>query len=75
MMFGNKKRKQAKLDAIVALLRSKGEATQAELSVLLQVSPDAIEDYLSTLHEQNVKLCQKGRKISLLEHWYGNEDG
>jgi transcription initiation factor IIE alpha subunit len=68
-MFGNKQAKKDNLKRLVRELRSRGEMTTGELAHALQVSQDAIEDYLVSLEEHNVKLCQKGRKISLAEWW------
>ena len=74
-MFGNKQKKQSNLSKLVSFMNQKGEVTQTEMTRELAVSQDAIEDYLVSLDKQGVKLCQKGRKISLWSHWNRNKDG
>lgn len=68
-MFGSKQAKNDNLKRLVNELRTHGEMTTGELASALQVSQDAIEDYLTSLEDHKVKLCQKGRKISLAEWW------
>lgn len=69
-MFGSKQAKKDNLVRIVRELRVQGEMTTGELARSLNISQDAIEDYLVRLEDHNVKLCQKGHKISLLESWF-----
>ena len=72
-MFGSKKAKQARLAQEVQVIRQRGEVTQVELAHAVGTSVDTVEDDLVTLEDQNVKLCQKGQKISLLESWFGSK--
>jgi len=72
-MFGNKKAKQESLDKAVDVMRQKGVVTQTELARELDCSLDAVEDYLASLEQRGDLLCQNGRKISLLEHWFGKK--
>ena len=72
-MFGSKKAKQARLAQEVQVIRQRGEVTQVELARAVGTSVDTVEDDLVALEEQNVKLCQKGQKISLLERWFGSQ--
>lgn len=68
-MFGSKQAKKDNLVRIVRELKVQGEMTTGELARALNISQDAVEDYLVSLEDHHVKLCQKGRKISLLESW------
>jgi len=72
-MFGSKKAKQDSLDKAVDMMRRKGEVTKTEVASELGCSLDAVDDYLDSLDKRGDLLCQKGRKISLLEHWFGKE--
>ena len=72
-MFGTKQGKQERTVKLLTLLRERGEMTSGQLAQALNVSADAIEDDLLTLHDDNVPVCQKGRKLSLLEHWFGKK--
>ncbi len=72
-MFGNKQRKKDNLVRLVDVLREHREMTTGELAKALNVSQDAIQDYLISLDDHKVQLCQKGRKISLLESWSGRK--
>lgn len=72
-MFGNKQTKEENLARLVQALRNRREMTTGEMAKALNVSQDAIEDYLVSLDDHDVKLCQKGRKISLLETWLGKK--
>lgn len=68
-MFGSKQAKKDNLKRLVSELRTHGEMTTGELADALHISQDAIEDYLVSLEDHKVKLCQKGRKVSLAEWW------
>ena len=74
-MFGSKKSKQEALDKAVIYIQQRGEVTQTELARELDVSLDAVEDYLVSLDARGDLLCQKGRKLSLFEGWFGNKHG
>jgi DeoR/GlpR family transcriptional regulator of sugar metabolism len=70
-MFGSKSEKVMRLQHWVKLLRHHGEMTPGDMARALNVSMDAIADDLVTLHELGVLICQRGKKLSLLEHWSG----
>lgn len=72
-MFGSKNAKEERLKRWVPLLRQHGEMTPGDIARALKVSLDAIEDDLVTLHGRGLLICQKGRKLSLLEHWSRQE--
>jgi predicted transcriptional regulator len=72
-MFGSKQAKEENLARLVQELRNQREMTTGEMAKALNVSQDAVEDYLVSLDDHNVKLCQKGHKISLLETWFGKK--
>ena len=74
-MFGSKKGKQDALDKAVNFMEAHGEVTQTELARELNVSPDAMEDYLASLEARGDLLCQKGRKLSLFKRRFGNNRG
>lgn len=72
-MFGSKKGKQEALDKAVSVLRRKGEMTKTELSREIGCSLDAVDDYLVSLDDRGDLVCEKDRKISLLERWFGKK--
>ena len=68
-MFGSKNAKEERLKRWAPLLCERGEMTPGDIAREFGVSLDAIADDLVSLHERGVLICQKGRKLSLLEHW------
>lgn len=72
-MYGSKQNKEANLARLVEQLEARGEMTTGEMAEAINVSRDAIEDYLVSLHDRKVKLCQKGQKISLWQKWFGRK--
>jgi len=72
-MFGSKKTKKDNLARLVQELREQREMTTGDMARSIGVSADAIEDYLVSLEDYKVRLCQKGCKISLLETWFGKK--
>lgn len=70
-MFGSKQAKQERLSRELDLMRQRGEVTRSQLARELNVSFDAIEDDLATLHEHSALLCERKGKLSLFERWFG----